>query len=83
MLYLYMYVCVTIVVIIFGAVARGSIGGRVVTSIVIVLFGFYIVFDVQMIVGGKHRQFQFAVDDYVFAALCLCKYYIYIYMYIM
>jgi len=36
-----------------------------------VLFSFYIVYDTQLIMGGKHHQGQFGVDDYVFAALNL------------
>jgi len=34
-----------------------------------ILFSFYIVYDTQLIVGGKHKKHQFGVDDYVFAAL--------------
>jgi len=37
----------------------------------VILFVFYIIYDTQMIVGGGHRQHQFSVDDYVFAALAL------------
>merc|ERR1712150_68117 len=33
-----------------------------------ILFSFYIVYDTQLIVGGKHEH-QFGIDDYVFAAL--------------
>jgi FtsH-binding integral membrane protein len=35
------------------------------------LFSFYIVYDTQMIVGGTHKQHQFSIDDYVFAALSI------------
>lgn len=35
------------------------------------LFCCYIVYDTQMIVGGRHHKFQFEIDDYVFAALNL------------
>lgn len=35
-----------------------------------VLFSFYIVYDTQMICGGKHDT-KFGVDDYVFAALTI------------
>eukprot|EP00747_Dinoflagellata_sp_TGD_P179017 gnl/TRDRNA2_/TRDRNA2_29088_c0_seq1.p1 gnl/TRDRNA2_/TRDRNA2_29088_c0~~gnl/TRDRNA2_/TRDRNA2_29088_c0_seq1.p1 ORF type:complete len:278 (+),score=53.78 gnl/TRDRNA2_/TRDRNA2_29088_c0_seq1:55-888(+) len=35
------------------------------------LFSFYIIYDTQLIVGGRHRKFQLDVDDYVFAALNL------------
>lgn len=34
-----------------------------------ILFSFYIVYDTQMICGGKHKQGAYGVDDYVFAAL--------------
>lgn len=33
------------------------------------LFSFYIVYDTQLIVGGKHATCQFEVDDYVVAAI--------------
>merc|ERR1712008_628597 len=36
-----------------------------------ILFSFYIVYDTQLIMGGKHSKGQFGVDDYVFAALNL------------
>eukprot|EP00933_Yihiella_yeosuensis_P079368 TRINITY_DN918_c0_g1_i4.p1 TRINITY_DN918_c0_g1~~TRINITY_DN918_c0_g1_i4.p1 ORF type:complete len:270 (-),score=37.82 TRINITY_DN918_c0_g1_i4:333-1142(-) len=35
------------------------------------LFSFYLVFDTQMIIGGKHTQFQFSIDDYCMAAIAL------------
>ena len=35
------------------------------------LFSFYIVYDTQLIVGGKHNAIRFSIDDYVFAALNL------------
>ena len=36
----------------------------------VLLFVFYIVFDTQMIIGGKHKV-QFTLDDYAFASLNL------------
>ena len=36
-----------------------------------ILFSCYIVYDTQLIVGGKHKKYQFSVDDYVFAAITL------------
>jgi len=36
-----------------------------------ILFSFYIVYDTQLIVGGKNRKHEFSIDDYVFAALNL------------
>merc|ERR1711920_1000886 len=36
------------------------------------LFSFYIVYDTQLIVGGKHRRAnEFSIDDYAFAAISL------------
>lgn len=40
-------------------------------TIGVMIFCFYIVYDTQLIVGGKHHQYSFAIDDYVLAALCL------------
>ena len=33
------------------------------------VFSFYIVYDTQLIVGGKHRKYQFSTDDYVIASV--------------
>lgn len=49
----------------------------------VVLFSFYLVYDTQLIVGGKHQQYAFTVDDYVLAALCLYLDIINIFMYIL
>lgn len=35
------------------------------------VFSLFIVYDTQMIIGGKHKKYQFAEDEYVFAALNL------------
>jgi len=35
------------------------------------LFSGYIVFDTQLIVGGKHAKYQFSLDDYCMAAINL------------
>merc|ERR1712083_986179 len=37
----------------------------------LLLFTLYIVYDTQMIVGGAHKQHQFSIDEYAFAALNL------------
>jgi len=36
-----------------------------------IVFSFYIVFDTQRIVGGKHEFMEFTIDDYVPAAIAL------------
>jgi len=35
----------------------------------VVLFSFFIVYDVQLIIGGKHSRYRFGIDEHVFAAL--------------
>lgn len=41
------------------------------SSLAVCLFSFYMVYDVQMIVGAKHGSHKFGLDDYVFAAMTL------------
>uniref|UniRef100_A0A3P9P7Q2 Zgc:110410 n=1 Tax=Poecilia reticulata TaxID=8081 RepID=A0A3P9P7Q2_POERE len=36
-----------------------------------VLFSLYLVFDTQLILGGKHRKYEISPEEYVFAALNL------------
>lgn len=45
--------------------------GLIFHIVVILFFCFYIIYDTQLIIGGKHATYQFSVDDYVVAALCL------------
>jgi protein lifeguard len=35
------------------------------------IFSLYIIYDTQMIIGGKHRKIMFTVDDYILAAINL------------
>ena len=35
----------------------------------VMLFSFYLVYDVQLILGGKHLRYRFQTDEYVFASL--------------
>ena len=35
------------------------------------MFSLFIVYDTQLIIGGKHHSHQFSIDEYVFAALSL------------
>lgn len=37
----------------------------------VLLFSFYIIYDTQLIVGGKHHKHQFSIDDYCMAAIML------------
>lgn len=47
----------------------GEATRKVIAGLGAILFSFYIVYDTQLIVGGKHKKHSFGVDDYVFAAL--------------
>ena len=40
-------------------------------ALAVLLFSFILIFDTQKIVGGKHKRYQYSLDDYVFAALSL------------
>jgi FtsH-binding integral membrane protein len=75
---IYLYVCLIVFIL------TGFIAGLFVTTLKgfqtlqllyaaggVLLFSCYLVYDTQLIVGGKHAKFQFSVDDYVFAALNL------------
>eukprot|EP00745_Piridium_sociabile_P002445 TRINITY_DN114952_c0_g1_i1.p1 TRINITY_DN114952_c0_g1~~TRINITY_DN114952_c0_g1_i1.p1 ORF type:complete len:305 (+),score=28.24 TRINITY_DN114952_c0_g1_i1:81-995(+) len=71
----YLFVGV-IVLLLFGIVAsffmrRFPILQTIYAAIGCLLFSMYIVYDTQLIVGGKNRKHQLSVDDYVFAALAL------------
>lgn len=52
----------------FFPVLRGSVQTAY-SLIGVVIFSFYVVFDVQLILGGKHSKYRFGVDEFVFAAL--------------
>lgn len=45
--------------------------GFIVNAIALCLTLFYLVWDFQMIIGGKHRRAQFSTDDYAWAAVQL------------
>lgn len=75
---IYLYVCLIVFVltgILAGLFVRSLEGFRTMQLLYacggVLLFSCYLVYDTQLIVGGKHAKFQFSVDDYVFAALNL------------
>merc|ERR1719231_1789469 len=65
------------VLILWGCVASFSWGGTftfmstVYAGGGVLLFAMYIIYDTQLIIGGKHKSIQFNPDEYVFAALNL------------
>lgn len=69
---LYLYVALW-VLLLFGFIAAFTAFNSmqlVYTLLGTLLFCFYIVYDVQLILGGNHAV-RFGVDDYVMAALML------------
>ena len=63
----------------FGLLIIGLINMFLINSILVTIqaglgalvFSFYIIYDTQLIVGGKNRQYSFDVDDYVLAVISL------------
>ncbi|CAD7015251.1 unnamed protein product [Ceratitis capitata] len=51
-------------------------------SIGIVIFSFYIIFDIQMMLGGKHK-YAISSEDYIFAALSIYTDVVTLFMYIL
>jgi FtsH-binding integral membrane protein len=51
-------------------------------GLIICLLSVYIIWDTQMIIGGKKR-YQFSIDDYVIAAMILYSDIITIFLYIL
>ncbi|GBG26223.1 Protein lifeguard 1 [Hondaea fermentalgiana] len=58
-------------------------GGRVYAIFGTLLFSAYLIYDVQLIVGGKHTKFAFGVDDYVLASISVYLDVINIFLYIL
>lgn len=50
---------------------QNSVLQIIIASFGAIIFSCYIVYDTQLIVGGKHKKYQYDVDDYVFAAITL------------
>lgn len=48
-----------------------------------VLFSFYIIFDTQLIIGGKNKRYTYGDEDYIFAALSLYLDIINLFLYIL
>ncbi len=75
---MYLYVCLIVFIlsgfiagVFFATVDNFQTIQLVYATGGVLLFSCYLVYDTQLIIGGKHAKFQFSVDDYVFAALNL------------
>ncbi|CAE7221517.1 Faim2 [Symbiodinium microadriaticum] len=64
--YLFALVCS---LCLFGLVMSIFAWNMIYAGLGAVIFSFYIIFDTQLIVGGKHNKFRFSIDDYCMAAI--------------
>lgn len=64
-----------LVLVIFGFIVSffpyNTVATKVYCGIGVLLFSFYLIYDTQLIVGGKNRKMQLSVDDYIVGAMCL------------
>jgi len=52
-------------------------------GLVIVLLSVFIVWDTQMIVGGRHKKYQLEMDDYVIGAMIIYSDIITLFLYVL
>lgn len=57
------------VILIF--IPRNHISYIILGALGVLIFSFYIVYDTQLIIGGKHRKHEFGPDEYIFATISL------------
>ncbi|XP_075979268.1 protein lifeguard 1-like isoform X2 [Anticarsia gemmatalis] len=78
--------CATVVLLIFGIIAIFLPANRIVTlvyaSIGALIFSLYLVYDTQLMMGGKHK-YSISPEEYIFAALNLYLDIINIFLYIL
>lgn len=80
--YLAMALWVMILYALIGSLF-GLQGGRIYAVFGTLLFSAYLIYDVQLIVGGKHTRFSFSIDDYVLASISVYLDVINIFLYIL
>ncbi|CAK1544880.1 unnamed protein product [Leptosia nina] len=78
--------CATVVLLLFGLIAifipRNTIVTLVYASLGALLFSIYLIYDTQLMMGGKHK-YSISPEEYVFAALNLYLDIINIFIYIL
>ncbi|XP_045525732.1 protein lifeguard 1-like isoform X4 [Pieris brassicae] len=78
--------CATVILLLFGLIAifipRNSIVMLVYASLGALLFSVYLIYDTQLMMGGKHK-YSISPEEYVFAALNLYLDIINIFIYIL
>lgn len=67
------YLLMSIVILLFACVLGLTWAGFAIlyVALCVLVFSTYVVYDVQLIVGGKHRRFAFGVDDAVVASIAV------------
>lgn len=61
--------CVLLLIMIFGLFVRNPIVHVVISALVIGLYGFYLIYDTQLVIGGK--TYELSIDDYVIGAIII------------
>lgn len=50
---------------------KSGVLSTVYATLGVIIFGIFLVYDTQLVIGGKHRALKYDSDDYIFAALNL------------
>ncbi|SOV17125.1 bax inhibitor 1, putative [Plasmodium sp. gorilla clade G2] len=69
--FLFMAFLILIVMGIVGIFVRSKAFNLVFAGISAFILSISIIVDTQLIIGGKHKKYEFSVDDYIFATLAL------------
>jgi FtsH-binding integral membrane protein len=56
---------------IWAAIFRSQVVQTIYATLGVIIFGIFLVYDTQLVIGGKHHAVSYTSDDYVFAALNL------------
>ena len=67
--YLTVFLVGLIVATTINIFVQNTIFTKIIATIGILIFSCFIVYDVQLIVGGKHRRYSYDIDDYIFATI--------------
>ena len=67
------YLLMSVVILIFACLLGFTWAGFAIfyVALCVLVFSAYVIYDVQLIVGGKHRRFSFGVDDSVVASIAI------------
>ena len=63
--------CLVILMFALLGAFMSYVGGLLWIGLIVTLLAMYVVYDMQLVLGGKHRRYQFTVDDAPLASLAL------------